>query len=408
MTRRAGADWRWVMIGLAFAATLINYLDRQAFSVAAPILRPLFHLSNVDYSHILVAFMLAYTIMNGCSGFLIDRVGTKLGYAMFVAWWSVGALLNGFATGLWSLGAFRFLVGMGEAGNWPGAAKVVAEWFPPEERSFASGLFNSGSAAGAILGPAVIPFVLLKFGWRAGFYTVGVLGFLWVLAWMKLYRQPESAGPAAVKPKPPAAGVLFRSRFVGTFTLSKVFMDPVWYFYVFWFPEYLFHARHFSMASIGRLGWIPFAVAGLGSAFGGMISRGFMRRGMAVTPARKLAVSIAAVMMMMAIPAVRTPSVAASIALVSVAMAGYQAGLANMLAMPADVFPSEAVASVYGIASMGSGIGGMIFVALTGWMVDRWSYTPVFWMFGLIPVVCTGILWLAMGRLQKIELPQAA
>jgi ACS family hexuronate transporter-like MFS transporter len=339
--------------------------------------------------------------MNGVSGFLIDRLGTRAGYALFVGWWSFCALLHAFARGALSLGIFRFLLGIGEAGNWPAATKVTAEWFPPEERSFASGIFNSGSAVGAILAPPIIAIMLLKFGWRSAFVVVGCLGFVWLAAWMRLYRSPDrQIANSALLPTLPLRRLL-RSRFVWSFTLSKVFIDPVWYFYIFWFPEYLYHARHFGMASIGRYAWIPFFVAGLGSVGGGLISKALLNLGMSVTAARKTAVSIAAVLMMMAIPAVLVSRSPLSIAFVSIAMAGYTAGLANMLAMPADVFPAEAVASVYGLASMGSGFGGMVFALLTGWLVDHYSYVPVFLLFGLIPLVCVSVQWVLMGPLTQ-------
>lgn len=399
--KSAGSSLRWLMIGLVFFATLINYLDRQALSVAAPILRAEFHLTSVDYSHILFAFMLAYTIMNGVSGLLIDRLGTRIGYGLFVAWWSLSALLHAFAQGAMSLGFFRFLLGVGEAGNWPGGVKVVAEWFPPEERSLASGIFNSGSSAGAILAPPLIALTVLKFGWRAAFVVVASLGFLWLAVWLVFYRSPAPTAEKQAAPPPPPLRSLLRSRFVWTFTLSKIFMDPVWYFYTFWFPEYLFHGRHFDMAAIARYAWIPFFVAAAGSIGGGLIAKGFIRHGLKITGARKLSVTIAALMMTMAIPAVLVPSSPASIAFVSIAMAGYTAALANMLAMPSDVFPPQAVASVYGLASMGSGFGGMVFALITGWLVDRYSYVPVFWLFGLIPLLCVLILWLFMGPLER-------
>lgn len=397
-TDAAGSRLRWAMISLAFFATLINYLDRQALSVAAPILQQQFHLSNEDYSRILFAFMLAYTVMNGVSGLVIDRLGTRLGYALFVGWWSVCALLHAFARGAWSLGVFRFLLGMGESGNWPGAVKVVAEWFPLEERSLASGIFNSGSAAGAILAPPVIAVLLLKFGWRSAFAAVGCAGFLWLMVWARSYRTPEREVEAAAVSRVPL-GVLLRSRFVLAFTASKIFIDPVWYFYTFWFPEYLYHGRHFDMAAIGRYAWIPFFVAGIGSVGGGWIAKVFLGFGMTAGAARKAAVTVAGVLMFMAVPAVLAQSAALSIALVSVAMAGYTAALANMLAMPSDVFPSNAVASVYGLASMGSGFGGMVFALITGWLVDRYSYVPAFWLFGAIPLVGVVILWTLMGPL---------
>jgi len=393
---------RWTMIALAFFATLINYLDRQALSVAAPVLLVQFHMSNIDYSRILFAFMLAYTLMNGVSGVMIDRLGTRAGYALFVGWWSLCALLHAFAQGMLSLGVFRFLLGLGEAGNWPGAVKVVAEWFPAEERSLASGIFNSGSAAGAILAPPIIAFMVLKFGWRSAFVVVGCSGFVWLAAWMRLYRTPARPADELTAPQPLKLALLLRSRFVWSFTVSKIFMDPAWYFYIFWFPEYLSHSRHFSMASIGSYAWIPFLVAGVGSAGGGLIATAFLKLGMPLSAARKSAVTLAALMMTMAIPAVLAQSATVSIAFVSVAMAGYTAGLANMLAMPADVFPAQAVASVYGLASMGAGFGGMVFMLVTGWLVDKYSYVPAFLLFGTIPLVCTAILWTLTGPLTPL------
>jgi ACS family hexuronate transporter-like MFS transporter len=387
------------MIALAFLATLVNYLDRQALSVAAPVLLSQFHMSSVGYSRVLFAFMLAYTIMNGASGLLIDRLGTKVGYGLFVAWWSIFATLHAFARGVWSLGILRFLLGAGEAGNWPGAVKVVAEWFPPEERALASGVFNSGSSVGAILAPPLIAGLMLRFGWQSAFVAVGGLGFLWLILWSAFYRSPATQSDGPVRTSTPFV-VLLRSRFVRTFTVSKVFVDPVWYFYIFWFPEYLFRARHFDLASIGRYAWIPFFVAGMGSVGGGLLARAFLRLNLSRSAARKAAVTAAAAMMAMAIPAVLVPSPVLSIALVSVAMAGYTAALANMLAMPADVFPAEDVASVYGLASMGAGVGGMIFALVTGWLVERYSYVPAFWLFGLIPMVGVAILWGLMGPLE--------
>lgn len=394
---------RWIMIWLAFAATLINYLDRQALSVAAPILRADLHLSNIDYSRILFAFMLAYTIMNGISGILIDRWGTRIGYGVFVGWWSLSAMLHIFVRGAGTLGIFRFLLGIGEAGNWPGAVRVVSEWFPSEERSLASGLFNSGSSVGAILAPPLVAGLVGRFGWRSAFLGVGSLGLLWLAAWSLFYRSPGEGRDLRSAPPPPL-GVLLRSRFVRAFTISKIFVDPVWYFYTFWLPEYLFRARHFDLAAIGRYGWIPFFIALLGSLGGGLLARGFVRLGLPPSTARKAAVTVAAGAMMMGIPAVHVSGSALSIALVSVAMAGYTAAVANMLAMPADVFPQGGAASVYGLASMGAGVGGMIFSLITGWLVERYSYVPAFWLFGLIPLISVWILWTLLGSLQP-ELP---
>ena len=391
------------MISLAFWATVINYLDRQTLSVAAPVLRDQFHMSNTEYSRVLFAFLLAYTIMNGVSGPLIDRLGTRLGYGLCIAWWSAAAFLHAFARGAASLGVFRFLLGIGEAGNWPGGVKVVAEWFPEKERALACGIFNSGSAVGAILAPPIVVYIMAKSGWPAAFAMVGVTGFVWLAVWWPVYRTPagrESQGAKKETARIPVRQLL-RSRFVLAFTFSKIFLDPVWYFYIFWFPEYLKRARHFDMASIGEYSWIPFAVAGLGNFAGGFLSGNLLRRGLSVTVARKASVTFFAALMLSAIPAVLAREAWVSIAMVSIAMFGYTGALANMLSMPADVFPGGAVASVYGLASMGSGFGGMLFTLITGWVVDRYSYVPVFIGFGIMPLVCASILWTLAGPLAR-------
>ena len=391
---------RWRMIGLAFWATAINYLDRQTLSVAAPVLAEKFHMSDVAYSRVTSAFLLAYTIMNGVSGPLIDRLGTRLGYGLCVAWWSVSAALHSLARGALSLGAFRFLLGIGEAGNWPGAIKVVAEWFPEEERAMASGIFNSGSAAGAILAPPIVAALLLTLGWQAAFLFVGIAGMIWLAFWGKMYYTPASAPGAAAEKLVPVRE-LIRSRFVVAFTISKIFLDPVWYFYIFWFPKYLKTARGFDLAGIGKVAWIPFLVAGFGNLLGGWVSSVLLRRGVSVTAARKGTVTFFAALMLSAIPAVLAPETWMAVAFVSIAMLGYTGALANMLTIPTDVFPKTAVASVYGLASMGSGFGGMLFTLITGWAVERYSYTPVFFGFGMLPLVCAGILWAFAGPLHK-------
>lgn len=391
------------MIGLAFWATVINYLDRQTLSVAAPVLRDQFHMSNVAYSRVLFAFLLAYTIMNGVSGPLIDRLGTRLGYALCIAWWSVAALLHGFARGAVSLGVFRFLLGIGEAGNWPAAIKVVAEWFPENERALACGIFNSGSSVGAILAPPIVAFLILNLGWPSAFFMVGGAGLIWLVFWWPTYRTPAAPNGQklrALEDAPIPVGQLVRTRFVWAFTLSKVFMDPVWWFYIFWFPEYLKNARHFNMAAIGTYAWMPFAVAGAGNLLGGALSAFLLRRGVSVTVARKATVTFFALLMTSAIPAVLAQSPWLSMGLVSIAMMGYTGSLSNMLSMPADVFPKSAVASVYGLASMGSGFGGMLFTLMTGWAVDHYSYTPVFIGFGIAPLICATVMWTLVGPLK--------
>ena len=381
------------MIALVFFATVINYLDRQTLSVVAPVITEQFHMSNVDYSRVVFAFMLAYTVMNGVSGPMVDRLGTKLGYAVCIAWWSAAAMLHSLARGAFSLGAFRFLLGMGEAGNWPAGVKVVAEWFPPKERALASGIFNSGSSIGAVVAPPLVAWIVLQSGWRNAFLVVGGAGLVWLLAWLLIYSTPPNIRTEAAEPPVPVRHLL-RSRWVRMFTASKVFSDPVWYFYIFWFPQYLTKARGFDLVSIGKYAWIPFLTADAGNLIGGAAAAFLLNRGVPVARARKVAVLFFAALMTSAIPAVLVESAFLSIALISAATLGYTGALANMLSMPADGFPKNTVGSIWGIASMGAGFGGMVFSLATGWVVDHYSYVPVFIGFGILPLIAASIVWM--------------
>jgi ACS family hexuronate transporter-like MFS transporter len=388
-----------MMIALALVATTINYLDRQVLSVAEPVLRHELHIGNIAYSRIIFAFMLSFTVMNGICGRLIDRFGTRAGYALCMAWWSASAALHALARGPVGLAVARFLLGMGEAGNWPAAVKVVSEWFPAEETALASGIFNSGASLGSIVAPPLVAFTLIRFGWQVAFIGVGLLGFVWMAIWLPVYFTPRKQKVPDDKNRP-AHWHLFGIRFVWSYTLSKIFVDPVFYFYTFWFPAYLSRARHFDVQSIGQYAWIPFAVAGFGNVFGGWLSSVLLRLGLPVVVARKLAISIAAVMMLGAIPAVLVDSVRLSMACVSLATAGYTAATANMIALSSDACAPESIASVYGLASMGSGFGGMVFALLTGWIVERYSYTPAFVLFALLPMLSVFVLWFVMGPIE--------
>jgi ACS family hexuronate transporter-like MFS transporter len=389
------------MIGFAFLATVINYLDRQTLSVVAPTLREQFHMSNEAYGYVISAFMLAYTISNGISGPLLDRLGTRLGYALCMAVWSTAGVLTAFATGAWSLAGFRFLLGTGEAGNWPAAVKVVAEWFPARERALASGIFNSGAAIGAILAPPLVTWLVLSYGWPWAFVVVGLSGYVWLPAWWFVYRTPANIRQE-VAARPAPAWLLLRTRFVSMLTLSKCFLDPVWYFYIFWFPQYLKSVHGFDLAKIGMTAWIPFVTADLGNLVGGWFTGFLMRRGVPTSQARKSVVALFALFMTAAIPAILTTNVWTSVAFISVATFGYTGYNTNALAFPADVFPKNMVASVWGLASMGAGFGGMLFGWLSGWMIDRYGYTPVFIGYGIMPLVALSLVLFALGPLRPL------
>lgn len=383
---------KWWMLSFAFLATVINYLNRQTLSVMAPVLLQEFRISATSYSHIVFAFMLAYTLMNGVSGRLLDRLGTRIGYGLTIAIWSGAEILNALSAGALSLGIFQFLLGVGEAGNYPAGVKLITEWFPPEERSHASGIFNSGASIGAILAPPLLAFIMLVSGWRTAFVVIGLLGFLWLAAWLAIYREPGAAITKDQTDRLPLR-VLLRSRFLWQFTLSKVFSDPVWYFYIFWFPQYLKVAHSFSLREIGETAWIPFLTATLGNLAGGAVFSALMRTGSKPVNARRIAILMFSALMVPAIFVGSISSATGCIALISTATFGYSGALANLLAVPGDVFPKGAVASIWGFASMGSGIGGMIFSLVTGWLVDHYSFRPAFVLFGVIPVLAAWIVW---------------
>jgi ACS family hexuronate transporter-like MFS transporter len=396
----AVSRWRWVMVGFAFLATTINYLDRQVLSVvaASPDFQAAVPLTQASYGYAASAFMLAYTVSNGLSGPLIDFVGTRIGYAACMLWWSVAGMLHALARGPLSLGCCRFLLGIGEAGNWPAAAKMVGEWFPPKERALASGIFNSGASIGAVVSTPLIAWLVLRQGWQSAFILMGLLGLLWLAGWWFVSRAPQGL---QVAPPPRISAVkLLRTRFVLFFTLSKVFMDPVWYFFVFWFPKYLAEVHHFSLKEIGWKGWIPYFAAALGNLAGGLLTSTFIRCGLPIPVARKSSTTVFALAMLSTIPAIFTTSAPLAIALISVTTFGYTGYTANTLAFPADVFPSQAVASVWGLASMGSGLGGIIFMALSGRLIGQVGYTPVFIGYGILPMLALVCILFLVGPLR--------
>jgi len=396
----AASRFRWVMVGFAFFATVINYLDRQVLSVvaAAPDFKAAVPLTEATYGYVTSAFMLAYAVMNGFSGPFIDAVGTRIGYAGCMLGWSLAGMLHVFARGALSLGCFRFLLGAGEAGNWPAAAKLVSEWFPARERALASGIFNSGASIGAVVSTPIIAWLVLCRGWQSAFIVMGVLGLLWLGGWW--FCCPDSNGVERQAPPPVSARKLMTTRFVLWFTVSKVFMDPVWYFFVFWFPKFLAEVHHFSLKEIGWKGWIPYFTAALGNLAGGLLTSALIRGGIPTPVARKASTTVFALAMLSTIPAILTPSAPLAIALISLTTFGYTGYLANTLAFPADVFPKQAIATVWGLASMGSGFGGMLFMALSGSLIGRFGYTPVFIGYGILPLLALACILFLIGPLR--------
>ena len=401
---------RWVFITFAFLATVLNYLHRLSFNYLTA-RGPLHDMIPDDaFGYIGTAFFIAYMVSNAFSGFVIDRLGTKLGYALCMAFWTTAGLLHAIAMAPFQFGIFRFLLGLGEAGNWPAAIKLTREWFPPEERSTASGIFNSGAAAGAIIAPPLIALLGTSFGWRATFLVIGALGYLWLAAFWFTYYTPEKAvnGPK-IKNIPPLK--LLRSKFVWSLTLSKVFTDPVWYFITFWIGRYLADVHGWNLATIGWFAAIPFIVADFGNILGGLFTQFIIRNGVPIPRARKISVGIFGSLMALSLISgpflIVTP--ASALAVLGIAGFGYAASLANTLAFPADVVPANATASVWGIASVGAGLGGALFQSVSGIAVKTISstsgysaaYNAVFVGYGVIALIGICIVLFVMGPLEK-------
>jgi MFS transporter, ACS family, hexuronate transporter len=411
---------RWWIVGLIFLATLINYIDRLTISVLSPVITRDLGLTNTEFGGIVSWFLLAYTISQGLSGKLYDRIGTKLGFVCSIVVWSVAAIAHAFARGLASLSAFRFVLGLGEAGNWPGAAKTIAEWFPIRERAFGMAIFNSGAAIGSIVAPPLIVWLSLAYGWRTTFIATGALGFIWLAVWIALYETPArhrwlSDNERAVirEGQPSDAGFansaapkwreLLRYKQVWAIVLSRFLTDPVWWLYISWLPKYLADARGFSLTKIGLFAWVPYVAADAGSLSGGWISGYLISRGWSVDRARKVVIVFAALLMPAGIFAAFAQNAMVALALIGVVLFGFQVWINNVQTLPSDFFPDKAVASVAGLGGVGAGIGSMIFVLGTGWIVDHFSYVPVLVSAGLLAPLGTIVLLALCGPIGRIS-----
>lgn len=403
---------RWLMVSLAFLATVLNYVHRLSFNYlsAAGDLRKL--IPDDTFGYISTAFFIAYMLSNAVSGFIIDKLGTRIGYALCMAFWTTAGLLHAFVITPLQFGIVRFLLGVGEAGNWPAGLKLVSEWFPAEERSTASGIFNSGSALGAIIVPPLVAYLGVSFGWQATFIILAILGYLWLaIFWFVYYTPGHSAKTVRAKVIPPLK--LFKTRFVSMFTLSKAFIDPVWYFVTFWIGRYLADVHHWDLKKIGWYAILPFLVADVGNILGGYFTQFIIKKGVPIPKGRKISVTLAALVMagsLILAPFVITTPISALV-IFSLAGFGYTAFTANALAFPADVVPKNAVASVYGLASMGAGLGGAVFQSLSGVILKSFSvtrgyvfgYNVLFVGFGISCLVGLMIILFVMGPLQKNE-----
>jgi ACS family hexuronate transporter-like MFS transporter len=398
--------YRWWIGGLLFASTVINYLDRQSLNVLAPTLMDEFHWSNQDFALIIIAFRIAYTIMQTVGGRILDRLGTRNGLTVTVLWYSTVACLTSLANGLWSFCTFRFLLGTGEAPNWPGATKAVSEWFPRRQRGLAVALFDSGSSVGAALAPVLVVLLMARFGgWRPAFVIVGALGFLWVVLWRRHYHPPEThprvseaertmiladhaaehAEATQEKGQPPARwSELLRLRQTWGAIAAKGLTDPVWFMIADWFAIYL-AAKGYSLAETAAGYWVPFVGSGLGNLLGGAFSGWLIHRGWSVGRARRFVIAGGALGVLALIPAAFASTFPILLACFAVATCSYAAMSTMANSLPADMFQSRTVASVAGLAGTAAGLGTISATYLIGVVADRFSFTPIFVVAPIVP-----------------------
>lgn len=442
---------RWYILALIFLATIINYLDRMTINVSAPVIAKLYNLDNEALAVVFSAFLWAYTLGPGPMGWVMDKLGSRRGYSLSMGLWSGAGVLTAFAVFIGKgldpivplavtpivLGFIvcRFVLGVGESANWPVAIKSISEWFAPKERSFAMGIFNSGSSVGVAVAPLLCAWLLARWGWQAAFVAVGLIGFVWMALWLIFYRPPaehpwiteqeldyiqsEQATEHSVEEVKRAKWLdLLRIRQVVGVVCTRFFMDPIWWFYTFWLPTYFVQDRHLDLKNMAVFTALSFIASDLGNLFGGWMSGRLVKSGRTINAARKMVMTPCALLMMLglAIPFVpemsRTtwslaglsltfrPDLAAVVSLIAVVMFCYQSWSVNMMSIPADVVPKTILGSAAGLSHMGAGFGGIVVTMVAGYLSTKYhSFKSVIVLMGLMPIVGITFLYLLIGRI---------
>jgi MFS transporter, ACS family, hexuronate transporter len=421
MIRRGGL--RWVMVGLVFLATVINYIDRQTVSVLKTSISADLGLSNPEYAAIQNSFLIAYGVSQMVSGRIYDVVGTRIGFTISIVVWSLAAVAHAAARSMTSFAFWRFVLGFGEAGNWPGAAKAIAEWFPARERALGMGIFNTGAAVGGALSPPLIAWLASSWGWRPTFVITGALGLGWLVLWLFLYRVPrehpwlsEAERAYILEGQPAQTGTsahaegwrpgwldLLRYRQVWAVIVARFLTDPIWWLYVFWLPSYFQEARGFSLQQVGWSAWFPFLAGGLGALTGGWASGHLIARGWSLDRARKTVMSAGALLVPAGILAMRAESPYVALLWMGVVLFGFQVWISNVLTLPGDFFPGSAVASVAGLGGTAAAAASVLYNWNTGRVVDLLGYTPVFVAAGVLGPLGLAAVFLLAGRIERVR-----
>jgi ACS family hexuronate transporter-like MFS transporter len=409
---------RWTVCAMLFVATSINYMDRQVIAILKPTLEHSIGMTEVSYGYIVDAFQIAYAIGLLGAGRLMDKLGTRIGYMLVMAVWSASAMGHALASSVVQFGFVRFFLGLGESGNFPAAIKTVAEWFPQNERSLATGIFNSGANVGAILAPAIVPWVTLRFGWHAAFVTTGLFSVLWILWWFRYYRKPTDhatltgeelrhiyqEAAADLGPSMPWRRLL-KCPQTWAFSIAKFLTDPIWYFYLFWLPSYFSAKFNLDLSHLGLPLIIVYNASAVGSIGGGWLPAPFRRLRLSPNNARLMAMLFCAALVVPIYTASSVKSEWTAIALISVAAGAHQGWSANLFTTSSDMFPRSAVGSVVGIGGMAGSLGSALFAFFAGHILQfTHSYASLFAIASIAYLLALAALSTLAPGLRKVEL----
>ncbi|HKV37580.1 MAG TPA: MFS transporter [Blastocatellia bacterium] len=406
--------YRWVICALLFFATTINYADRQVLGFLAPELQRSIHWNELQYSLIVDAFQAAYAISLVAMGRLMDRFGSRKGFSLAITIWSLAAMGHALVRSALGFGIARFALGLGEGGNFPASIKTVAEWFPKKERALAAGFFNAGSNVGSVIVPLTVPWIVFHYGWQGAFIATGVVGFLWLVLWLPLYRRPEEhprlskAELAYIKSDPPEGSTrvpwvtLLGHRQTWAFSIGKFMTDPVWWFYLFWLAKFLDKNYGLSLSKLSLPVIVVYLAADAGSVGGGWLSGALIKRGRSVNAGRKIAMFCCALCVVPVVFASFTGNLWVAVGVIGLAAAAHQGWSANIFTLASDMFPGRAVGSVVGIGGTAGAVGGVLFSTTAGFVLkhNHANYAPIFITCGSLYLVALLIVHLIVPRLE--------
>jgi ACS family hexuronate transporter-like MFS transporter len=410
--------YRWTICSLLFFATTINYLDRNILGILAPTLQKEIGWTPIEYGYIGTTFQAAYAIGLVVFGWFVDKYGTKIGYAISITGWSIAAMAHAFASTVFGFGVARFFLGLSESGNFPSAIKATAEWFPKKERALATGIFNSGANIGAVVAPAVVPWLTVTFGWQAAFVATGATGFVWLILWIAFYERPETAKKVSKEemayihsdpPEPLSEKVpwlqLLKYRQTWAFVVGKFLTDPIWWFYLYWLGLYLNNNFGVTLTHLGLPLIVIYTMTSIGSIGGGYLSGAMIKRGMAINKARRITMLIFALLVVPVVTAANISNMWLAVGIIGLATAAHQGWSANIFTTASDMFPKKVVGSVVGLGSFAGSLGGMIFLTSAGYIVQATgSYMILFIICGSVYLLALGLMTLLTNNIKPVNL----